>query len=98
MSMSDATPPQTDAQVAQAAIAAQGMSPRMRDMGVVLMSLAITVGFIGVVFALFFRAIPPESKDMANILFGNLATMQGAVVGYWIGSSSGSAVKDGRKQ
>lgn len=96
--MSDAPPPSTDAQVSQAAVSAQGMPPRMRDMGVVLMSLAITAGFIGVVFALFFRAIPAESKDMANILFGNLATMQGAVVGYWIGSSSGSAVKDGRKQ
>lgn len=96
--MSDTPPPQTETQASQAVYNAQGMSPRMRDMGVVLMSLAITVGFIGVVFALFFRAIPPESKDMANILFGNLATMQGAVVGYWIGSSSGSAVKDGRKQ
>ena len=93
--MSDSPTPQ-DAPSAPSP--APGMSPRMRDFGVVLMSAIITCGFIGVVFALFFRAIPPESKDMANILFGNLATMQGAVVAYWIGSSSGSAVKDGRKQ
>jgi hypothetical protein len=41
--------------------------------------------------------VPDSSRDLANMLFGGLMGMQGAVVNYWIGSSSGSAVKD-RKQ
>ena len=70
--------------------------PRMtsREVGAVLISAIVTVAFVGVTILIFFRAIPEASRDVANMLFGSLANMQGIVVAYWVGSSAGSALKD----
>lgn len=68
-----------------------------RDVGAVTISVIVTLAFCGVTAMIFVTAVPDSSRDLANMLFGGLMGMQGAVVNYWIGSSSGSAVKD-RKQ
>ena len=62
-----------------------------------IFSVIVTLAFCGVTGMIFVTAVPDSSRDLANMLFGGLMGMQGAVVNYWIGSSSGSAVKD-RKQ
>lgn len=88
--MSDASPPAEALPVA--------LSPlNARDVGAVTISVIVTLAFCGVTAMIFVRAVPESSRDLANMLFGGLMGMQGAVVNYWIGSSSGSAVKD-RKQ
>lgn len=68
-----------------------------RDVGAVTISVIVTLAFCGVTAMIFVSPVPDTSRDLANMLFGGLMGMQGAVVNYWIGSSSGSAVKD-RKQ
>ena len=42
-----------------------------------------------------FHQVPDGSQSLANVLLGALASMAGAVVQYWVGSSAGSARKDG---
>lgn len=73
------------------------MSGRLRDVGAVVVSILVVGGFLAVVMALFIKAIPASSENIANILLGTLATMAGTVVNYWLGSSSGSAVKDAKR-
>ena len=63
--------------------------------GAPVVSLVVSAGFIAVVYALMFKAVPADSKDMLNILMGTLSTCFIMVVGYWVGSSAGSKDKDG---
>ncbi len=80
-----------------AAPAGNGNPMNSRERGAIVISFMVTLAFIGVTFMLFYRGIPDSSRDLANIMFGNLATMQAGVVAYWIGSSAGSAAKDRQK-
>lgn len=54
---------------------------------------AIVIGFFAIVCALFFKAIPEGSRDVAYILLGTLAAEFGQVVRYFFGSSKGSSDK-----
>ena len=62
--------------------------------GAPLVSLVVIVGFVG----LSYLAMKPESagirSDVALYLLGAWQSLATAVVGYWIGSSAGSATKD----
>lgn len=62
--------------------------------GPVVVSGLVLAGFGIVVVLALFRPIPPGSEALLNILLGNLAAMAMGVVGYWVGSSAGSARKD----
>lgn len=62
--------------------------------GPVVVSALVLAGFGLVVVLALFRPIPPGSEALLNILLGNLAAMAMGVVGYWVGSSAGSARKD----
>lgn len=42
---------------------------------------------------LFFKSIPVENKDIANIMFGALFSLSATIINYHRGSSSGSAEK-----
>jgi hypothetical protein len=53
----------------------------------------IVVGFFGVIAALFFKAIPEASQDVAYIIIGGLVAQFGQVVTYFFGSSKGSSDK-----
>lgn len=58
----------------------------------VVISGLIIAGFLGVTGAMLFKAVPESA--VAQILFGQLAGMTGAVVQYWLGSSQSSRAKD----
>jgi hypothetical protein len=54
----------------------------------------ITSGFFALLFMLFFVKIPPDNKGMLDMAVGALiGAFTGGVVGYFFGSSSGSAEK-----
>ena len=53
----------------------------------------IVIGFFGVIAGLYFKAIPKESRDVALVLLGTLASEFGVIVKYFFGSSKGSSDK-----
>lgn len=62
--------------------------------GSVLVSTIVTFGFFAMLYLVLQREIPAGSRDLANIMLGYLGGSFTAVVGYWVGSSIGSARKD----
>ena len=74
-----------------------GMTDNVRLYGGVVVSLAVVIGFLGLVGIMFFVTIPTGSEPLANVLIGTLASMATCVVNYWLGSSAGSAAKDAKK-
>lgn len=67
----------------------------MNDWGRVLVSAIVVFGFVGVTVLYMTRKLEGGAvPEILSILLGALATNFTAVVGYWIGSSSGSAAKD----
>jgi fatty-acid desaturase len=60
----------------------------------VVLDLIIVGATILVGLMLFYFKIPPENKDIANILFGSLVTLCGTIINYHRGSSHGSKVKN----
>lgn len=61
--------------------------------GAPIVSTLITVGFFVMLYLVIRREIPEGSRDLANIMLGSLGSSFTAVVGYWVGSSAGSAQK-----
>lgn len=61
--------------------------------GAPLVSVLITAGFFVMLYLVIRREIPEGSRDLANIMLGSLGSSFTAVVGYWVGSSAGSAQK-----
>jgi hypothetical protein len=66
--------------------------------GSVLVSTIVTFGFFLMLYMVLQREIPAGSRDLANIMLGYLGGSFTAVVGYWVGSSIGSARKDMRRE
>ena len=62
--------------------------------GSVLVSTIVSIGFFAMLYLVIKNEIPAGSRDLANIMLGSLGTSFTAVVGYWVGSSIGSARKD----
>lgn len=62
--------------------------------GAIIVSVVVLGAFTVVAVLLFSRTIPAESKEIALMIFGGLNSMASGVVGYWVGSSIGSARKD----
>ena len=61
--------------------------------GAPIISILITVGFFAMLYVVIRQEIPESSQTLANIMLGSLGTSFTAVVGYWVGSSAGSAQK-----
>jgi protein-S-isoprenylcysteine O-methyltransferase Ste14 len=61
--------------------------------GAVVVSTIVLLGFFGVSALLFWRALPEGSHEVALVVLGGLTQMAGTAVGYWLGSSMGSAQK-----
>jgi len=61
--------------------------------GAPIISILITVGFFAMLYFVIRQEIPESSQTLANIMLGSLGTSFTAVVGYWVGSSAGSAQK-----
>lgn len=58
-----------------------------------VVSLVVLVTFAVVMWAALSSTLPAGSETILNMLLGTLAAMATSVVGYWVGSSSGSAAK-----
>lgn len=67
----------------------------LNDWGRVLISVIVTVGFMGVLILVITTKTqgnaPPE---VMLVMLGALGAAFGQVVSYWVGSSSGSSSKD----
>lgn len=61
--------------------------------GAPIISAVITLGFFIMLYLVIRNEIPESSQTLANIMLGSLGTSFTAVVGYWVGSSAGSAQK-----
>jgi hypothetical protein len=67
---------------------------RWRDIGTFTISMVVVCGFIAYAFAVtFWDSAPTADKTQIGNLQVVLATAFAGAVGYWIGSSLGSAVK-----
>ncbi|MBC7800023.1 MAG: hypothetical protein H7Z10_05330, partial [Gemmatimonadaceae bacterium] len=64
--------------------------------GAPVVSLVVLLTFGAVVALVLVQAVPPDSETVLNVLLGTLGAMATNVVGYWVGSSAGSARKDAR--
>ena len=64
--------------------------------GAPVVSVVVLVTFGAVVSIALTRAMPPGAEPVLNVLLGTLGAMATSVVGYWVGSSAGSARKDAR--
>ncbi len=71
-------------------------APIVTAWGAPVVSVVVLVTFGTVVSLVLLRAIPAGSETVLNVLLGTLAAMATNVVGYWVGSSAGSARKDER--
>ena len=80
----------------KAVIAMEGIetvSPLLKEMLMYGMGLLVLICTFVLVGMLFFRTIDPGNKDLVNIALGALLGMAVNVVGYFYGSSKGSADK-----
>ncbi len=59
-----------------------------------LVSLVVLSAFGGLSWMVLAQAIPPENKEAALLILGNVSGFAAAVISYWVGSSAGSARKD----
>ena len=64
--------------------------------GAPVVSVAVLIAFAAALLAILTRTLPAGSADVANVMLGTLGAMATSVVGYWVGSSAGSARKDAR--
>ena len=58
-----------------------------------VVSVIVLLAFGTLTGIITFHAVPEGSQQIANIMLGSLGTMAANVVGYWVGSSVGSARK-----
>lgn len=67
----------------------------LNNWGRVIVSTIVVFGFVGVTILYMTRKLEGNAvPEILSILLGALATNFTNVVGYWIGSSSGSSSKD----
>jgi len=76
---------------------AVGMTNTIRTYGAIIVSIAAIVGCSLATVLVLVYPVPEASQALANVVMGGLLAAQGAVVQYWLGSSSGSAAKDEKK-
>ncbi len=62
--------------------------------GAPVVSLVVLLTFAIVMTIALTRTIPSNAEPVLNVLMGTLGAMATSVVGYWVGSSAGSARKD----
>lgn len=71
----------------------------LNDWGRVLISLVVTIGFMGVlVLVITTKTQGNAPPEVMLVMLGALGAAFGQVVSYWVGSSSGSAQKDAALQ
>jgi hypothetical protein len=66
----------------------------VENIGRVSISTMVVLAFLGYVYLITMKSIPPDMKDVVNTAGGMLGAAFMSVVGYWVGSSAGSSAKD----
>lgn len=64
-----------------------------RDNLPLLLAMTTTVGFLSLLWLLCFHEIPPSSHDLLLAMVGTVGGAWNMIVGYYFGSSAGSAKK-----
>ena len=65
-----------------------------KDLFQYILGALIVVGFFTLLIVLALVKVPPENKDLLNIVVGGLIGAFATIVGYYFGSSSSSSKKD----
>jgi RsiW-degrading membrane proteinase PrsW (M82 family) len=65
----------------------------VRDKTPMILSFSVTGGFFGLLFLVAFHSVPPEAHDILLTMIGSLGMAFSGIVGYYFGSSAGSAAK-----
>lgn len=64
-----------------------------RELWQTIIGILVISAVFYILARLFGEAIKPENRDAIMIVVGNVMTWGGLIVGYWYGSSKGSADK-----
>ena len=65
-----------------------------KDIFQYILGTLITIGFFILLLSLVYSTIPTENKDLLNLVVGSLIGSFSTIVGYYFGSSKGSADKN----
>lgn len=57
------------------------------------LAMAVTVGFFSLLLLMTMRGMPDENRDLLNVVLGTLGTAWVSIIGYYFGTSVGSARK-----
>lgn len=66
---------------------------KVSDVFLYVLACVIVVGFLTILGLFVFKAVPEQNNQALSIMLGTLGTAFGLVVGYFFGSSKGSADK-----
>ena len=67
---------------------------KAKDLFMYILGGLIVFGFFGLIGILIYNGVPAENQDLLNITIGSLLAAFATVVGYFYGSSKGSADKN----
>lgn len=84
----------SDARNREIQIANSDKAPMINKIMTPILALLITVAFFGLLAYLCKYPVPPENKDILNIMLGSLGTAWVGVVGYYFHTSLSSSKKD----
>lgn len=70
------------------------MKISMKDLFQYILGGLIVVGFFALLYFLVFQPVPDKNSDLLNLIVGALIGSFATVVGYFYGSSAGSAAKE----
>jgi len=65
-----------------------------KDIFQYILGALITIGFFILLLSLVYSTIPADNKDLLNLVVGSLIGSFSTIVGYYFGSSKGSADKN----
>ena len=65
----------------------------MRDWVPKVLAMAVTFGFFGILVLMALKSLPDTNRDLVNVILGSLGTAWISIIGYYFGTSAGSARK-----
>ncbi|MGT2477598.1 hypothetical protein [Paraburkholderia terrae] len=72
---------------------ARAMGIAVRDWVPKALAMAVTVGFFGILLLMALHSLPDSNRDLVNVILGSLGTAWISIIGYYFGTSAGSARK-----
>jgi len=72
---------------------ARSMGISTKDWVPKALAMLVTGGFFGILLLMTLRSLPEQNRDLVNIVLGSLGTAWVSIIGYYFGTSAGSARK-----